>query len=263
MRIPAPSPVFFSEPLAPRCSRLTRTVRASLTMPWDVRPAMSHTKPKPQESCSKEDSYRVWSTIVAGPFAGLSGFGTIPIHGGGFDAGGVIVRLPFGNGVRMTAFRSPMGCDIRTRGLRKWRAPRIRPAAAGAVAGRSGRWAARDPPCRRCAKSRNRCTLGRSRRATGRPRWVGALGDPVRRRTCQPGEVRRVVGRLDGAPSCRSIRVRNRTDCTQTVRGRRGGRRLAGRSPGKVPIPDVTFRPARGAQQRGPTSPMRRADDEG
>ena len=35
---PAPSPVFFSDPVAPRCSRLTRTVSASRTMAWEGRP---------------------------------------------------------------------------------------------------------------------------------------------------------------------------------------------------------------------------------
>ena len=56
VRTPAPSPVFRSDPLAPRCSRLTSTVSASRTIPWEGRPAMSQTNPNPQELCSNDGS---------------------------------------------------------------------------------------------------------------------------------------------------------------------------------------------------------------
>ncbi len=69
-RIPAPSPVFASEPDAPRCSRLTRTVSASRTMACEGRPAMSTTKPKPQASCSVDGSYSVRVCGTAMPPAG-------------------------------------------------------------------------------------------------------------------------------------------------------------------------------------------------
>ncbi len=51
-RMPAPSPVFFSAPTAPRCSRLTSTVSAFATMSCEARPFTSTTNPKPQASCS-------------------------------------------------------------------------------------------------------------------------------------------------------------------------------------------------------------------
>ena len=52
IRMPAPSPVFFSQPQAPRCSRFTSTCTAWSTMAWDFRPCASTTKPMPQASCS-------------------------------------------------------------------------------------------------------------------------------------------------------------------------------------------------------------------
>src|SRR5256885_7271875 len=57
-RMPAPSPVSFSAPVAPRCSRLQRTSSALTTMSCEGRPLMSTTNPKPQESCSSAGSYR-------------------------------------------------------------------------------------------------------------------------------------------------------------------------------------------------------------
>ena len=64
--MPAPSPVLASDPAAPRCSRLTRTVRASRTMACEGRPAMSTTNPNPHASCSVDGSYRVrvWATAA-------------------------------------------------------------------------------------------------------------------------------------------------------------------------------------------------------
>src|SRR5438105_6818364 len=56
--MPAPSPVSFSAPVAPRCSRLQRTPSALTTMSCEGRPLMSTTNPKPQESCSSAGSYR-------------------------------------------------------------------------------------------------------------------------------------------------------------------------------------------------------------
>src|SRR5262245_45866135 len=58
IRIPAPSPVLTSHPQAPRCSKFLSTVRAWLTIAWDLRPLMSTTNPTPQASCSWAGSYR-------------------------------------------------------------------------------------------------------------------------------------------------------------------------------------------------------------
>ena len=52
IRMPAPSPVFFSQPHAPRCSRFSRISSPFLTMLEDFRPLRSTTKPTPQASCS-------------------------------------------------------------------------------------------------------------------------------------------------------------------------------------------------------------------
>src|SRR3954470_9088800 len=56
-RIPAPSPVSFSAPVAPRCSRLSNTSSAFVTIWCEGRPLTSATNPKPQESCSRAGSY--------------------------------------------------------------------------------------------------------------------------------------------------------------------------------------------------------------
>jgi len=68
MRIPAPSPVFGSQPQAPRCRRFLSTVRALSTIVWDFRPLMSTTKPTPQASCSWEGSYRPCLGGIPGEF---------------------------------------------------------------------------------------------------------------------------------------------------------------------------------------------------
>ena len=47
--MPAPSPARGSAPTAPRCSRLSRIVSASLTILCDLRPLMSAMNPTPQE----------------------------------------------------------------------------------------------------------------------------------------------------------------------------------------------------------------------
>jgi len=52
----APSPVFFSQPHAPRWLRLTRTVSALRMIALDLRPLMSATKPTPHASCSYRGS---------------------------------------------------------------------------------------------------------------------------------------------------------------------------------------------------------------
>src|SRR5438094_714882 len=57
-RMPAPSPVFGSQPHAPRCRRLISTSRPWRTIAWDLRPLMSTTKPTPHASCSWAGSYR-------------------------------------------------------------------------------------------------------------------------------------------------------------------------------------------------------------
>src|SRR5260370_40861964 len=55
--MPAPSPVFVSQPQAPRCSRLSSTWIPCRTMSCDLRPLRLATKPTPQESCSYRGSY--------------------------------------------------------------------------------------------------------------------------------------------------------------------------------------------------------------
>ncbi|MEY4010178.1 MAG: hypothetical protein RLZZ93_870 [Actinomycetota bacterium] len=67
MRIPAPSPVSASAPVAPRCSMLVRAVRPSVTISLLFAPFTFATKDTPQASCSKRGSYRPWG-------AGRSGF---------------------------------------------------------------------------------------------------------------------------------------------------------------------------------------------
>src|ERR1051325_338084 len=64
-RIPAPSPVLFSQPQAPRCRRLTRMVMASRTIARDLRPLTLTTNPTPQASCSYRGSYR--PCLTGGP----------------------------------------------------------------------------------------------------------------------------------------------------------------------------------------------------
>ena len=56
--MPAPSPARGSAPTAPRCSRLSRIVSASLTILCDLRPLMSAINPTPQESFSSAGSKR-------------------------------------------------------------------------------------------------------------------------------------------------------------------------------------------------------------
>src|SRR3954447_8693521 len=55
--MPAPSPVLFSQPHAPRCSMFSNTVSASEIILWLLFPLMFATKPLPHASCSKEGSY--------------------------------------------------------------------------------------------------------------------------------------------------------------------------------------------------------------
>ena len=50
--MPAPSPVLFSHPHAPRWLRLLSAVRPSRTIWCDFRPLRSTMKPTPQLSCS-------------------------------------------------------------------------------------------------------------------------------------------------------------------------------------------------------------------
>ncbi len=57
-RMPAPSPMRGSAPVAPRCSRLQRMRRPSWTIKCDLRPLISAMKPTPQESLSSAGSYR-------------------------------------------------------------------------------------------------------------------------------------------------------------------------------------------------------------
>src|SRR5918997_4197072 len=52
-RIPPPSPVSGSPPLAPRWSRLQRTSSPSSTVPRVRRPSTRATNPTPQEACSR------------------------------------------------------------------------------------------------------------------------------------------------------------------------------------------------------------------
>ena len=55
--MPAPSPVFTSQPHAPRCRRFTETSNACRTSLCDRSPLMFTTNPTPHESCSKRGSY--------------------------------------------------------------------------------------------------------------------------------------------------------------------------------------------------------------
>ena len=56
MSSPAPSPESTSAPVAPRCSRFSRIVKASITVACVGRAVKSATMPTPQASCSKEGS---------------------------------------------------------------------------------------------------------------------------------------------------------------------------------------------------------------
>ena len=55
--IPAPSPVLFSQPHAPRCSIFSKMVSASEMIWCDLLPLILATKPMPHASCSNEGSY--------------------------------------------------------------------------------------------------------------------------------------------------------------------------------------------------------------
>jgi hypothetical protein len=55
-RIPAPSPVVTSEPLAPRCSMFSNAVRPIDTTSCERTPFMLQTKLTPQASCSFDGS---------------------------------------------------------------------------------------------------------------------------------------------------------------------------------------------------------------
>ena len=55
-RMPAPSPVSGSAPVAPRCSMFVSAVRPRVTMLRDFSPFTFATKATPQESCSKRGS---------------------------------------------------------------------------------------------------------------------------------------------------------------------------------------------------------------
>src|SRR5436190_20148113 len=57
-RMPAPSPVLFSQPHAPRWFRFTRICSAWRTIQFDFLPLMLTRKPTPQESCSNCGSYK-------------------------------------------------------------------------------------------------------------------------------------------------------------------------------------------------------------
>ena len=54
--MPAPSPVFTSQPHAPRCSRFRPTSNACRTSLCDRSPLMLTTNPTPHESCSNRGS---------------------------------------------------------------------------------------------------------------------------------------------------------------------------------------------------------------
>ncbi len=56
--MPAPSPVLFSQPQAPRCSIFSSTVSASEITWCDLLPLIFATNPIPQASCSKDGSYK-------------------------------------------------------------------------------------------------------------------------------------------------------------------------------------------------------------
>jgi hypothetical protein len=55
-KIPAPSPVSWSQPQAPRCCRLRSNCRPLWTVEWLFRPSRCATKPTPHASCSNAGS---------------------------------------------------------------------------------------------------------------------------------------------------------------------------------------------------------------
>ncbi len=58
IRMPAPSPVLGSAPVAPRCSIRSSAFRPRSTTPCEACPRRCARKPTPQASCSKDGSYR-------------------------------------------------------------------------------------------------------------------------------------------------------------------------------------------------------------
>src|SRR5262245_14765088 len=97
-RMPAPSPVFFSQPQAPRCSRLSRICTAPATTSWDLRPLRSTRKPTPQASCSYRGSYRPWlggkPVWLMSRFPAGSAGGTVALGVGGVAGRRRVVGLP-------------------------------------------------------------------------------------------------------------------------------------------------------------------------
>src|SRR5579872_3732993 len=62
--MPAPSPVLFSQPQAPRCSMFSRMVSASETIWWDLLLLMFATKPMPHASRSNSGLYKPLLAIL-------------------------------------------------------------------------------------------------------------------------------------------------------------------------------------------------------
>ena len=133
--MPAPSPARGSAPTAPRCSRLSRIVSASLTILCDLRPLMSAINPTPQESFSsagsnrpKPDAFIAVLALLAGappppyppPQAGEGRVGADAIH----------LRAPFPR--LPLAGKGRKGC-AQGRATSSWRQPACRLATAGCL----------------------------------------------------------------------------------------------------------------------------------
>ena len=56
VKIPAPSPAFFSAPTAPLCSRFVKSSKPFDTISWDCFPFKWATNPTPHASCSNSGS---------------------------------------------------------------------------------------------------------------------------------------------------------------------------------------------------------------
>ena len=63
-RIPAPSPVSESPPVAPRCIRFFRTVILSVIISWLGMFFKSATRPTPHASCSFSELYKPTFNII-------------------------------------------------------------------------------------------------------------------------------------------------------------------------------------------------------
>ncbi len=142
MRMPAPSPLSSSLPVAPRWARCSRALTARSTRPWDGRPCRSATKATPQASCSNRGSYspesgaRVTRRCRVAGGAGTDRAGAVPSSGAGATV--VIGSLQVGLWI------SPRGTTLALAWSVKCTRSSQRPPAAG---GSHGAGADRVRPC--------------------------------------------------------------------------------------------------------------------